>query len=425
MKRVGLRIAMLSLHSSPIGELGTRDTGGMSVYIRELARELGRRGHRVDIYTRLFASTYRPSTELYKNVRLVHLQAGTNAHLSKLDLYPYIADFFRDLERCRSGAGIRYDLIHSHYWLSGLLGNRARDSWGVPHLVMFHTLGAAKNNAGQAEPEPGLRIASEGHLTKACQRILAATEREKRQLIRYYGASPEKIGVVPCGVNLDLFRPLDRRTAREGLGFDNDESIVLYVGRLAPLKGIERLMAAMTYLGHRRVRLVIVGGNGHRTPEAGDLARLASRWGIGQAVTLVGSVRHENLRPYYSAADVLAVPSYYESFGLVALESLASGTPVVATRVGAMETIIQEGETGLVVRDGSPRELAKGIETFISCSRPPSAEAIRASVLGFAWPTVASGVVGEYARVLGQYHAAAHSSQRLWRPPCRLIAAHT
>jgi D-inositol-3-phosphate glycosyltransferase len=397
---------MLSIHSSPIGELGKKDTGGMSVYVRELARSLGKRGHRVDVFTRLQDPGWQPQVQLYENVRLIHLRAGNNGYMPTLALYPYLDDFFFELERFRASERLRYDLIHSHYWLSGQVGMRLQERWMVPHMFMFHTLGMLKNITVKDEHESDLRIATEKDLVQNCQRILAATERERKHLLRYYEAHPEKICVVPCGVNLDLFRPIDKRSARRQLGFADNESIVLYVGRLAPIKGIERLLEAMTHLKRLKpLRLLIVGGDDRDTRESRDLQRLSQELGIQDAVTFVGRVDHEKLPPYYCAADVLVLPSHYETFGLVALEALASGTPVVATRVGAMETILREGETGSVVANGAPQILAVGIEKFLGGSWTGAlpAAAIRASVFGFGWNTVASAIIDEYATLLQEF----------------------
>ena len=403
MEIAKLKIAMLSVHSSPVGELGTKNTGGMSVYIRELARQLGRRGHCVDIYTRLNGSGQKHIAQLYDNVRLIHLKAGDNTHVNKLSLYGHLDDFFKELEEFRNRESVDYDLIHSHYWLSGRVGNWAQERWEVPHVFMFHTVGAVKNSTAGSEKEPELRTAIEKHLAKKCDRILVATDREREHLVQHYGACPETIGVVPCGVNLNLFRPIDKAAARQQLGFAQDESIVLYVGRFAPVKGIDRLMEAIAHLQHhQRLRLVIVGGDGDGAPEYKNFLRLARKLSIQDSVTFIGRIEQDGLPPYYSAADVLAVPSHYESFGLVALESLASGTPVVATKVGAMESILREGETGYLVSNGSPRLLAKGVERFISDSNGLSPHEVRASVAGYAWSNVSSAMIDEYGAVLRQ-----------------------
>jgi D-inositol-3-phosphate glycosyltransferase len=375
----------------------------MSVYVREIAGELGKRGHLVDIYTCMNDSRQNEIAELSKNVRLIHLSVGNNGDLDKLALYSHLDDFFKELEGFKTHESLHYDLLHSHYWLSGRVGSWAQTRWQVPHLFTFHTVGAVKNSTVGSEKEPKLRLAIETHLAKTCDRILVATDEERGHLMQHYGACPETIGVVPCGVNLDLFRPLDKATARQQLGFSEDESIVLFVGRFAPLKGIDRLMEAVAYLQHyERLRLVIVGGDGYKTPESRNLRRLSGKLGIQDSVTLVGRIEQHNLPPYYCAADVSVVPSHYESFGLVALESLASGTPVIATKVGAMESILREGVTGHVVSNGSPRLLARGIERFISQAHLPSPEAIRATVLRFSWANVASAMIEEYAELLRQ-----------------------
>jgi D-inositol-3-phosphate glycosyltransferase len=402
-----LTIAVLSIHSSPVGKLGTKDTGGMSVYIRELARVLGRRGHRVDIFTRLQDPGADGKIQLYDNVRLIHLRAGTEGPMPTSGIYPYLGDFFREVERFRTSEEAHYDLIHSHYWLSGRVGECLEQHWKSPHLVMFHTLGALKNISAHDEQESELRIATEENLVRHCQRILTATAREKKHLVRHYGARPEKISVVPCGVNLDLFRPMDKATARRQLGIADAEAMVLFVGRLSPIKGIDRLLQATTHLKlDKSLRLVIIGGDDHDTPESRSLERLSRELGIQDAVDFLGRVEQEKLSPYYSAADVVVLPSHYETFGLVALEALACGTPVVATRVGAMEALLKEGETGHIVANGAPQLLAAGIEQFTANSAAAKlpADAIRRSVLKFGWDRVATAVMDEYATLLRQYH---------------------
>lgn len=379
----------------------------MSVYIRELACVLGKGGHRIDIFTRLQNSAWPQQLQLYENVRLIHLRAGNSGSMPTSALHPYLGDFCRQVERYRAFEGIHYDLIHSHYWLSGQVGEWLQNRWKVPHMIMFHTLGALKNMTVQEEQESELRIATEKGLTRSSQRILAATEKEKEHLFRYYGARLDKIGVVPCGVNLRLFHPMNKERARRELGFADDESMVLYVGRLSPIKGADRLLRAMACLKRpNRVRLVIVGGDDGHTPELQNLQHLSQELGMQDAVAFAGRVEHDKLPPYYCAADVVVLPSRYETFGLVALEALASGTPVVATPVGAMESIIRQGETGEVVTNGAPRLLAAGIERFIAKPHngAVSASAIRATIIDFDWVRVASAIVKEYKTLLEQYH---------------------
>lgn len=402
--RESMRIAVLCIHSCPFGELGARDTGGMNVYVRELAQSLGGLGHSVDIFTRLHDQEERRIMRPCEHVRLIHLRAGSDGDMQKLAIYPYLRDFFRELEGFRKGEGLRYDLVHSHYWLSGRVGKWAQEAWDVPHLLMFHTLGAVKNRVGVGEREPDLRIATERQLVDSCDRIIAATERERTDLVRHYGARPDAVGVVPCGVSLELFRPLDKRAARKALGLDLREAIVLYVGRFDALKGLDRLLGAMPRLqpGKRGIRLVIVGGDGEEEQETRRLKALARQLGVQDSVTFAGRVEQHGLPPYYSAADVLAVPSHHESFGLVALESLACGTPVVATRVGALDMLLRGGETGCVVEDGAPPALAEKIGDCLSRVRAGNGrtDGIRASAVPYGWPKIAQAVIGEYRVVL-------------------------
>jgi D-inositol-3-phosphate glycosyltransferase len=392
-----LRIAMLSIHSNPMGDLGTIDTGGMSVYIRELARELGRRGHRIDIYSRLQNGRYQAVVPLYENVRLIHLDIGNNGRLSKMALYPYLSDFQRSLEQFRRAERLNYDLIHSHYWLSGGLGEALQDLWSRPHVVMFHTLAEAKNRTLSGLQEPAVRIAAEKKLVKTCHRIIAPTQREKGSLIRYYGAAADKIGIVPCGVNLTLFKPQDKTAARKQLGYAPETSILLYVGRFEPVKGADTLIEALAHLAdHRRLQLVMVGGDGERAPETQYLKDKTRKLGIEDRVVFAGRVDQNCLPPYYGSADMLVIPSRYESFSLVGLEALACGRPVVSTPVGAMDRLIIEGQTGKIAADASPGALAREIESMLTDFLPPGADVIRDSVLAYSWSNVASAVLNEY-----------------------------
>ena len=402
-----LRIAMVSAHSCPIGNLGAKDTGGMSVYIRELAHELGKQGHLVDVYTRAHDPKDRQTYELGQNARLIHLEAGEVEDIQKLIVYSYLPDFAYNLENFRKHNDLQYDLIFSHYWLSGLVGEYLQQRWNVPHITMFHTLGAVKNTIGIGEDEPELRIETERGLTQNCHHIIAPTEKEKEELIRHYSALPERIGVVPCGVNLEQFKPVSKESARQYLGFGNDK-IILFVGRIDPLKGIDKLIKAIPYLQNiQGLRLMVIGGGEHSQREIEQLQKLACNLNIQDSVTFLGLIKHEQLPYFYSAADACVVPSYYESFGLVALESLACGTPVVATDVGNLKSVIHQGETGYVVTDNAPHRLADKIALLLSrlSTDIESALSIRASVSRFSWSNIAEAIIRECQLVLANYLA--------------------
>ena len=404
-----MRIAMLSAHSCPVGTLGTKDTGGMSVYIREVARELGKLGHKVDVFTRVHDPRDPLTESLGRNVRLVHLKAGGDEEIHKLVLYSYLPDFACALENFRKSHDLHYDLIFSHYWLSGQVGQEVREWWGVPHMVMFHTLGAVKNTLGVGEEEPELRIETERQLIQSCHRVIAATEREKDALVAMYNAPSEKVSVVPCGVNLKAFRPLDRKAAKEKVGFCNDKT-VLFVGRIEPLKGIDRLLKAMSGLAPTsRARLLVVGGDEESQPEIDRLVDYARSLGLAGSVTFMGAAKHDLMPYFYNAADVCVVSSHYESFGLVALESLACGTPVVATDVGDLKNIIREGETGYVAFGDSPESLTEKIAMVLSWPDRSArkARSIRSTVADFSWASIATKISDECQRMVSEQPIAA------------------
>jgi len=381
--------------------VGAENTGGMSVYIREFARELGRQGHLVDVYTRIHEPIHDQVIELGQNARLVHLKAGEE-EIQKLAIYYHLGDFAHELEGFRKQNGLQYDLVHSHYWLSGLAGKRLQQWWGIPHIMGFHTLGAVKNAIGIGEDEPELRISAEKELVKDCHRIIASTKKEKEDLIYYYDTAPETISVIPCGVNLDLFRPIKREIARCHLGL-NGEGIILFVGRIVPQKGIDNLLKAMAYLERkRRTTLVVIGGDEHSQAEMQRLESLSQSLKIHESVIFLGLVQQEMLPFFYSAADLCVVPSYYESFGLVVLESLACGTPVVATNVGGAENVIRHGETGYVVKDNDPYRLADKLELFFSTSNGNTAlvDSARASVTKYSWSNITEAIIEEYQSIL-------------------------
>ena len=392
-----LKIAMLSAHSCPVGDLGAKDTGGMSVYIRELTRELGKMGHAIDIYTRVHDPADPRVESLGQQARLIHLRAGKEATIQKMAVYFTLPEFTFNLENYWQDNGLEYDIVFSHYWLSALVGKYFRQKREIPYITMYHTLGAVKNAIGIGEGEPELRIVSERETIEDCQKIIVATEKEKQDLVRYYGARREKIGVVPCGVNMELFKPVDKTAARQKLGL-TDDKILLFVGRVDPLKGIDQLLRAIPLLKNRDgLRLIVIGGDENSRVEGSKLQKLSAELNIREQVTFQGLIKQEQLPYFYSAADACIVPSYYESFGLVPLESLACGTPVVATDVGDLKNIIRQGETGYIVADNSPDKLAKSIAALLTKPRRDmeSGLSIRASVSPWDWANIAEQVAGE------------------------------
>jgi D-inositol-3-phosphate glycosyltransferase len=397
-----LRIAMLSAHSCPVGDLGAKDTGGMSVYIRELARELGKQGHTVDIFTRVHDPADLREEVLSNGVRLIHLRAGAEATIKKMDVYCALPEFVYNLEKYWQVNGLKYDVVFSHYWMSALVGKYLNEKYRLPYLTMYHTLGAVKNAIGIGGGEPALRINAERETIADCRKIIVATEKEKRELSFFYDALPENVSVIPCGVNMDVFSPVDKAQARNLLGLSNGK-ILLFVGRLDPLKGLDRLLAALPLIKNQdKLQLIIIGGDETSRDEVARLQKLSRELGINDKVTFQGLIKQDKLKYYYSAADVCVVPSYYESFGLVPLESLACGTPVVATDVGDLKNIIIPGKTGYIVPDNSPEHLADGISLAFSKLPQNTGSVVdtRLSVMGWDWSQVAEKIVSEMKSVV-------------------------
>ncbi len=395
------KIAILSVHSDPLGQPGIGDTGGMSIYIRELTKELVKLGHIVDIYTRVQNPVTPEVIELAPNARQIHIPAGEPADIDKLLIYNNAPDFACKTATYARQNGLKYDLIFSNYWISGIAGRYLQVWWQLPHAVMFHTLGAIKNAIGIGEDEPDLRIEEERQITQYCHHIITSTETEKIALYRFYNVPLNKISVIPCGVNLDLFQPSDKSQARQKLGLA-DGKIILFVGRIERLKGIHRIIETLPYLSDIKPPLIIVGEDGSRPGEIDNLKSLAEKLGVLNSISFTGLKEYEQLPDFYNAADVLAFPSYYESFGLVPLESLACGTPVVCTEVGDLKNIIRQGETGYVLPDSRPQLLADRIGIILRGTVPEMKDtlSIRSSVARFGWQNIARSTSVEFARLI-------------------------
>src|SRR5579875_408286 len=396
-------IAMLSVHTSPLALPGSaQDAGGMNVYIRELARELGRSHCTVDIFTRRTQAAQPEIVQLAPRVRVIHIEAGPVAPIHKHDLYQYLPAFARQVEDFARHERRAYHLLHSHYWLSGVAGQQLARRWRVPHLTMFHTLAHLKQLANPAEAEPALRLEMERQLIQQADRIIATTLDERAQMIRHCGATAGQVEVIPCGVDLQRFAPRDRQQARTRHGLRNDLPVLLFVGRPDPFKGPDVFLKAAAMM-QKRAQLVLVGGNLAGDPEMEKLRRLACNLGIQRRVHFLGARPQEELPDLYSAADVTVIPSYHESFGLAAVESLACGTPVVATRAGGLMTILRQGQTGYLV----PRCPGFFAERLDSLMRSPATleamrSAARASVLQYSWQNVANLMREAYEDVLSE-----------------------
>jgi len=395
-------VAMLSVHGCPSARLGEKDTGGMNVYIKQIAQELGRLGNRIDVFTRYHDPNDPQVIELGDNARVIHLKAGPY-YETKTSLHRYIPEFLDNLTLFQQSEGIVYDVVHSHYWLSGSAGAELGRRWGVPHVITFHTLARAKRRARAGEKEPDIRVSTESRVMSEVDVIIASTEEERRDINRLYNIPPHKVEVVPAGVDLDAFRSIGKADARKVLGLTEDR-IVLSVGRIEPLKGLDILIGAVAKLENRRsTRLVIVGGAPGRDQEMDRLKSLTADLEIQDMVTFTGAVRQSELPTYLSAADVFVIPSYHESFGLAALEAMACGVPVVAARVGGLKTFIANGATGYLVPWHCSEPYTERLDVLLAnpALRESMGRAARAKAETMGWSRVAKGIVGVYADLLG------------------------
>ena len=406
---------MLSTHTSPLEQPGTGDAGGMNVYVLELSRRLAEAGIEVDIFTRATSSSLPPVVEAADGVVVRHVAAGPYERLTKEDLPAQLCAFVRDVLSAEAHDPGRYDLVHSHYWLSGQVGLVARDRWNVPLVHTMHTMAKVKNAALAAgdTPEPPGRIAGEEQIVEVADRLIANTRDEARDLIERYDAEPARVDVVHPGVDLTTFRPQDPASARARLGIAPDAQVLLFAGRVQPLKAPDVLLRAASLLardpGLRRSLLVaVVGGpSGSGTQRPHALVELAESLGIRDIVRFVPPVDQARLATWYSAASIVCVPSYNESFGLVALEAQACGTPVVASDVGGLSTAVADGRTGRLVSTHDPADYAASIGSLLAdgTSRARLAASAVHHAASFSWQATAQRTVEVYRTALAAHGA--------------------
>ncbi len=356
-----MRLALISEHASPLAALGGEDSGGQNVYVAELSRRLGNMGHRVDVFTRRDDRFLPKVVPLESGVRVVHLPAGPAKSISKDDLLPFMSEFRDAFYEFASREPAAYDLVHANFWMSGWVACEAKRDLGLPFAQTFHALGEIKKREqGAADTSPPERQAAEFRILEEVDRVLATCPAEVEELTDLYGADPTRLTLVPCGVDVRKFRPIDRSKARKRIALP-DKPTIVYVGRLVPRKGVDTLVEAFALLPPRLdARLVIVGGEPgvEISPETKRLSTLAEKLEVREKITFTGSRPQAELRRYYGAADVAVTVPHYEPFGMTPLEAMACGTPVVGSHVGGIKTSVVDGKTGYLVPPKDPEALA-------------------------------------------------------------------
>lgn len=411
-----MRIAMLSYHTCPLATLGGKDTGGMNVYVRDLTRELGRQGIHVDVFTRS-QDEHVPHVvhELGYGNRVVHIPAGPEEPRSKSDIAKYIPEFAEGVRNFAEEKCITYDVIHSHYWMSGLAAEQLSDAWGgTPIVHMFHTLGEMKNRVARSEDEKAGedRLHGERQVLRRANRIVVATLAELTQLRFLYRADANKLTIIPPGVDTEHFYPIPADEAKQFIGLKPENRMILFVGRIEPLKGVDTLIQAMSCLDQsltnreRPVHLAIIGGEPDVTPtdmteEMTRLQKMCDELCMGSMVVFLGKRAQDTLPYYYSAAEVLVMPSLYESFGMVALEAMASGIPVIASEVGGLGYLVQDGLTGYTVPDSDPRALCARLSDLLGNNELRAEMGQRAAEYAkeYSWDKIASAIIKVYSEV--------------------------
>jgi D-inositol-3-phosphate glycosyltransferase len=413
-----MNIAMLSYHTCPLATLGGKDTGGMNVYVRDLTRELGRMGIHVDVFTRS-QDEHVPHVlhDLGYGNRVVHVPAGPEVPVEKVGLATYVPEFVQGVKAFADEKGIHYDLIHSHYWMSGLAAIPLSDAWGgLPIIQMFHTLGEMKNRIAQSEDERESpeRIAAEKKILARADRVIVATLAEQTQLRFLYKADDRKLEIIPPGVDTSHFYPISADEAKQYLGLKPRDRMVLFVGRIEPLKGVDTLIRAMACVKFKNraglagpVHLAIIGGEPDVNPalmtaEMARLQRLSDDLCMGQTVVFLGKRGQDTLPYYYCAAEVLVMPSHYESFGMVALEAMACGTPVIASEVGGLGFLVQDGETGYTIPNGDPDILCDKLSVLLgnAALRAQMGERAAEVALTYRWENIARQIADVYDELL-------------------------
>jgi D-inositol-3-phosphate glycosyltransferase len=412
-----MRIAMLSYHTCPLALLGGKDTGGMNVYVREVTRQLGIMGIHVDVFTRS-QDEHVPHIlhDLGYGNRIVHIRAGPEVPVPKSELTGYLPEFVQGIQDFADSKNITYDLVHSHYWMSGIAAMELKTVWHVPIVHMFHTLVIMKNRVAQTpdEVEGEYRLEGERKVLQNADRIVVATPAELAQLQWLYQADVSKMVIIPPGVDIGRFYPIPPDEAKEFIGVAPCGRMLLFVGRIEPLKGLDVLIEAIGIMSHKGLMkdnpfcLAVIGGDPDVCPEDMDkemarLQALREQYGLEDFVAFLGQRSQDSLSYYYSAAEAVVVPSQYESFGMVALEAMACGTPVVASQIGGLAYLVQDGVTGFTVPVDEPEALANRLTALLldpNLRQQMGKQAVQVAQ-DYAWDKIATRLLDLYNNTLG------------------------
>jgi D-inositol-3-phosphate glycosyltransferase len=403
---------MISVHTSPLATLGGKDAGGMNVYVRDLAIHIARQGVAVDVFTRRSDPNRPLIQEIAPGARIINLDVGPAAPVDKNDLYALLPDFAKACVLFGMTEGVRYDVVHAHYWLSGKVAEYLRSYWEAPFVLMFHTTADMKNAVlGGNDQESALRQETEHALVRTADSIIAANPDERADLVWTLGAPDERVCTIPPGVDLSLFQPLDYHESRQKLGWSIKERVVLFVGRIDPIKGIDTLIDTMPLVMEPELHYVLIGGDldedGNPIGPLKAVQERVAELGMSRRCRFLGAQPQDMLPLYYSASDVVAVPSRYESFGLVAVEAMATGTPVIASSVGGLAFTVEDGRNGLLVPYGNARALARAIDRLLEDDDFREAMSFHAvaDAQRFSWDAVADQVLHVYQRLAEGYRA--------------------
>jgi len=403
-------LSFISLHGDPLAKLGGPHHGGQNVYVKELSRYLGAFGLTVDVFSR-WENEQQPEQEKYsRGTRVIRIPIGPPQEIQKEGLIKLLRDIAAWIPSYQIQQGLEYNLVHSHYYLSGAIGLHLKNTWGIPLVHTFHSLGVIKEEAlGLGDPSPNARMEIEKRLCQSADRIIATNPQERDDLVQLYHTDPGKITIIPCGVNLDLFQPLSQEESKKEIAFPTDDFLITYVGRLENRKGIDTLLEAIHLVDNPSIQAVIVGGPPTDKPflSWAELAEepykkymtMIDEYGIEKQVTFTGGKSQDQLSRYYSAADITVIPSYYEPFGMTAIEAMACGSSVIASRVGGLKSTVIENKVGALFEPRDASQLAEKIKIifdqpsmnveFRKNARPYVEE-------NFSWKSVAKSVAGVY-----------------------------